>query len=91
MAPVASLPPHSSIAPRTRISDLGRNQRDGSALCKLWGLAFARATCDVFVLGVWTARNKDLIRTQIVVGSVPVSGLRQNTGRRTLYQQQGGK
>ena len=35
MAPVAWLPPRSSIARPTRISDLGRNQRCGSTSCKL--------------------------------------------------------
>jgi hypothetical protein len=68
VAAVASLPPHSSISQPAGISDVGRNERCGSTLGKLCKcLGIFRATCDVFVLGICTARNQDLLRSQTIV------------------------
>jgi hypothetical protein len=96
MAPVASLPPHVSVAPPARILDPGWRGRNRSTVGKLWRcLVILRGSCDVFVLGVHTPGNKGPFRNQTVVGSLLLFGLCQSLRRgreeHSLDQEKGGK
>jgi hypothetical protein len=97
MAPVAWLPPHSAIAPTViaptaGMSDPGRNHEGGTAPGKLrQSLAIAAVAGGVFVLGVGTARLKNLFRSRAVACSLLFCGLRPSLRQPTQDQQQGGK
>src|ERR1700734_552542 len=97
MAPVAWLPPHSAItptviAPTARMSHPGRNHGGGTAPGKLRQcLAIAAAPREVFVLGVGTARSKNLFRSRAVACSLLFCGLRPSARQPAQDQQQGGK
>jgi hypothetical protein len=97
MAPVAWLPPHSAItptliAPTARMSDPGRTHGGGTAPGNLRQcLAIAAAAGEVFVLGVGTARSKNLCCSRAVACSLLCCGLRPCARQPTQDQQKGGK
>jgi hypothetical protein len=91
MAPVASLPRHSSISPPAGISHLGWNRGNGPMLGKVGEcLAIAR-TCNVFVLNVCTTCNQHVLRSLPFVCSLPLSGLRRSARQHTVHQEKRGE